>query len=148
MYGGDGGARAWVAYVGIAGNLRTRLDQHFVKRDSSVVTGTSAVGVNVEHVRYIDWWTRTLFDDENRLHAAELVAFDVLDPALRSRGRPRQAARAYLDDPNFVNDVRKIIGGPADGRLVLPEIADLSDAVADLQRRVDALERRAEESQH
>ena len=56
MYGGEGVGRGWVAYVGIAGNLRSRLDQHFVRRDSSVVTGTSAVGVNVEHVRYVDWW--------------------------------------------------------------------------------------------
>ena len=39
MYGGDQAGRGWVAYVGIAGNLHRRLEQHVIRRDSSVVTG-------------------------------------------------------------------------------------------------------------
>ena len=50
--------------------------------------------MNVEHVRYVERWTDERFvDDDNRL-AAEPIAFDVLEPGLRSRGRSRQAARA------------------------------------------------------
>jgi hypothetical protein len=147
MFGGEGVGRQWVAYVGIAGNLRSRLEQHFIRRDSSVVTGASAVGVNVEHVRYVDWWTHALFEDDDRRHAAELVAFDVLDPALRSRGRPREAALGYLNDQTFVDAIRKALSGPAAGRLVLPKVADLGTAIADLQRRVEALERRASEKE-
>jgi hypothetical protein len=147
IYGGEGVGRGWVAYVGIAGNLRSRLDQHFIRRDSSVVTGASAVGLNLEHVRYVDWWTNVLFEDDDRRHAAELVAFDVLDPALRSRGRPRQAALSYLNDPSFVTNVRQVLSAPAAGRFVPPKVADLGTAVADLQRRVDALERAAREGQ-
>jgi excinuclease UvrABC nuclease subunit len=55
MYGGEP-PRSWVAYVGDAGNLRQRLTQHFVNRDSSVVTGTSAAGLNIDHVTRVDWW--------------------------------------------------------------------------------------------
>jgi hypothetical protein len=72
------------------GNLALRLVQHFVRRDSSLVTGTSAVGVNIEHVSYVEWWESDLLHDENQRHAAELIAFDVLDPALVSRGNPRK----------------------------------------------------------
>jgi len=55
MYGGEP-PRTWVAYVGMAGDVQSRLIQHFVQRDSSVVTGSSAVGVNIELVRFVDWW--------------------------------------------------------------------------------------------
>lgn len=140
MFGGEKVGKGWVAYVGIAGNLRGRLDQHFVKRDSSVVTGTSAVGVNIEHVRYVDWWCHERFEDEDQRHAAELLAFKVLEPALRSRGRPRQAAVAHLDDPAFVDEVTATLSGPPEGRLVLPRVADLAAQVRDLSARLESLE--------
>ena len=140
MYGGESVGQRWVAYVGIAGNLRGRLDQHFVKRDSSVVTGTSAVGVNIEHVRIVEWWEHERFRDDDQRHAAEIVAFEVLNPALRSRGRPRQAALAYLHDQAFMDDVRAALAAPPAGRLVLPRLADLAHTVADLERRVQDLE--------
>ncbi len=141
MYGGEGVRSGWVAYVGIAGNLHKRLDQHFIKRDSSVTTGTSAVGVNVDHVRYVDWWTHDRFHDDDQRHAAELVAFDVLNPALRSRGRPRQAALDHLHDQRFLKEIRTVLRGDPAGRLVVPKVADLANAIADLKRRLDALER-------
>ena len=88
MYGGEQ-PRARVAYVGAAGNLRQRLGQHFINRDSSDVTGTSAAGLNIDHIRYVEWWEHPVFAEQERRRAAELVAFDVLDPALRSRSRIR-----------------------------------------------------------
>jgi hypothetical protein len=47
MYGGLP-PRTWVAYVGQAGNVAQRLAQHLDRRSSSVATGTSAVGLNVD----------------------------------------------------------------------------------------------------
>jgi hypothetical protein len=55
MYGGAG--REYVAYVGLADNLRRRVNQHLVNRDSSVTTGTSAAGLNPDHIRAVEWWT-------------------------------------------------------------------------------------------
>jgi hypothetical protein len=49
MYGGLP-PRTWVAYVGQAGNVAQRLAQHLDRRSSSVATGTSAVGLNVDYI--------------------------------------------------------------------------------------------------
>ena len=40
MYGGKG-ERLYLVYAGISKNLRERVEQHLVRRDSSVTTGTS-----------------------------------------------------------------------------------------------------------
>lgn len=103
MHGGER-PRTWVAYVGIAGDLQGRLRQHFVRRDSSVVTGSSAVGVNIDLVNHVDWWEHPTFADDDHRHAAEMIAFEVLDPALRSRGSPRRSARDLFDDSSFHAD--------------------------------------------
>jgi hypothetical protein len=144
MYGGES-PRNWVAYVGIAGNLRERLTQHFVNRDSSVVTGTSATGINIEHVRFVDWWQADEFADDDKRHAAEQVAFEVLQPVLRSRGTLRSAAADYLRDEAFVAAVRETLASPPAGRLQLPRLEDLAERVAVLEDRLQRLERRLNE---
>ncbi|MBE2320397.1 hypothetical protein DVA67_030820 [Solirubrobacter sp. CPCC 204708] len=126
--------------MGIAGNLHRRLEQHVVRRDSSVVTGASAVGVKIELVRYIDWWTAEVFHDDDARHAAELVAFDVLDPALRSRGRPRQTALELAADAGFVEQVRALLAAQPEGRLILPTLASLSERIRTLEERLTRLE--------
>lgn len=139
IYGGEV-ARGWVAYVGLAGSLRTRLTQHFVRRDSSVTTGTQAVGLNVEHVRSVSWWEHPRFSDGAARHAAELVAFDVLDPALRSRGNPTAAALALYQDAKFKSEMDALFRGQPNGRLVLPNLQDLARRVESIERRLAALE--------
>jgi len=69
MYGGE--SRSWVAYVGVTGtDLRGRIEQHLVRRDSSVATGASAVGLNPDHVREIAWWEDDRFSNRSMLEAA------------------------------------------------------------------------------
>ena len=63
MYGGRGKDKD-VAYVGIAGKLKQRIQQHLVRRDSSVTTGVSAVSLNPEHVTKVSWWEHQSFSDE------------------------------------------------------------------------------------
>ena len=94
MYGGEP-PRTWVAYVGVAGDLAQRLLQHFVNRDSSVVTGASAAGINIDHVRYVRWWEHPEFEHKAAREAAESVAFEVLNPVLRSRGNVTAAAKQH-----------------------------------------------------
>jgi hypothetical protein len=79
--GGTGQSRH-VAYVGISGNLRSRIRQHFLHRDSSIVTGTSAASLNPGLVTRLEWWPSEKFEDRSKLQAAERVAFDVLEPTL------------------------------------------------------------------
>ena len=139
MYGGER-PRTWVAYVGIAGDLQGRLRQHFVRRDSSVVTGSSAVGVNIDLVNHVDWWEHpTLADDDHR-HAAEMIAFEVLDPALRSRGSPRRNARDLFDDAGFRAEMVQLFQTSSTGRFTPPRLTDLAAEVRSLRARLSQLE--------
>jgi hypothetical protein len=69
-----------------------------VLRDSSVTTGASVISLNPSLVRAVEWWDDDRFTDNDILGAAELVDFDVLDPVLRSRGRPTEQAQALYAD--------------------------------------------------
>jgi hypothetical protein len=53
MHGGKGRG-LHVAYVGIADSLKARVEQHLVRRDSSVATGTSAVCLNPDYVTEVN----------------------------------------------------------------------------------------------
>ena len=91
LYGGTGSV--FVAYVGTADNLRRRLNQHLVLRNSSVTAGTSIVSLQPDLIREVRWWTDPDFqEDSTALLAAELIAFEILEPALRSRGSVTRAA--------------------------------------------------------
>jgi hypothetical protein len=145
MYGGWP-PRLWVAYVGIAGNLSGRLDQHFVRRDSSVTTGVGAVGVNPDYIRVVRWWEHETLDDSDHRHAAELIAFEVLDPALRSRGGVREAARILAHEPGFADTMRALFNGAPSDEFRLPWLWDTDTRVEQLERRVAELERRLEDA--
>lgn len=141
MHGGER-PRTWVAYVGIAGDLQGRLRQHFVRRDSSVMTGSSAVGVNIDLVNHVDWWEHPTFADDDHRHAAEMIAFEVLDPALRSRGSPRRSARDLFDDSSFHAEMTQLFRKPATGRFTPPRLSDLAAEVRSLLVRLSELEER------
>lgn len=132
MYGGEP-PRTWVAYVGIAGGLQGRLIQHFVRRDSSVVTATSAVGVNIDLVHHVNWWENPEFADADRRHAAEMIAFDVLNPALRSRGSPRAAARLLTEDVAFGASMENLFRQAPTGRYTPPRLSDVASRLEDLR---------------
>jgi len=141
MFGGDH-PRTWVAYVGIAGGLQGRLQQHFVRRDSSVVTGSSAVGVNIDLVSQVDWWEHPTFADGDHRHAAEMIAFEVLDPALRSRGNLRRSARELASDPDFRSQMTRLFSGSPTGSFQPPRLSDIAAELRSLEERVQLLEER------
>ncbi len=74
LYGGKG-QRKFVAYIGIADKLRQRISQHLVRRDSSIVTGTSIVSLNPDYVTAMKWWEYPDFSKREYLEAAEEVEF-------------------------------------------------------------------------
>lgn len=140
LYGGRDG-RAYVAYVGMAVNLRRRIFQHLVTRDSSVTTGMSAVGLRPEYVTEIRWWEHQQFDNRAALGGAELVAFDILDPALRSRGGVSLDATSHYKDEGFRSTMKGLFGGQPTGRLRLPDVNTLLEEVLG---RLSKLEKRVE----
>jgi hypothetical protein len=144
MYGGRGSS-AYVAYVGLADVLKRRVRQHLVNRDSSVVTGVSAVSLNPDLVTEVRWWEHPDFADRRVLQAAELVAFDILEPALRSRGGITNEARQLYADTEFSARMSTLFSGDATGRLVISTLQSALERIGDLERRVLTLEQLLQE---
>lgn len=144
MYGGQGRG-LYVAYVGIAGKLKNRISQHLIRRDSSVATGTSAVALLPDYVTEVHWWEYPDFDQRSVLEAAELVAFDVLDPALRSRGGIQEKAKQLYEDEDFKQAMKALFLDQKTGRLVIPTLQASVDRITQLEKRVATLERQVQE---
>ncbi len=140
MYGGKGRS-VYVAYVGTSKSLKQRMGQHLVNRDSSVTTGTSAVGLNADYVTKIAWWEHPGFDDQDFLRAAELVAFDVLDPALRSRGQVTDRAKKLHTSKDFHQEMKVVFQAEPSGELTLPSLEEALDRIDGLEKRIDSLEK-------
>lgn len=139
MYGGKGRG-VYVAYVGTSKSLKQRMGQHLVNRDSSVTTGTSAVGLNADYVTKIAWWEHPKFDDQDFLRAAELVAFDVLNPALRSRGQVTDRAKKLHTSKDFHQKMKDVFQAEPVGELDIPSLEEALDRIDELEKRIDSLE--------
>ena len=117
-------------------------DQHLVRRDSSVATGTSAVALIPELVTEVRWGGHKGFSDKTVREAAEAVAFEVLDPALRSRGRQSTEAAALVGDGAFRTAMKDLFSGEPAGTMVRASLEDALRRIHELERRIAALERR------
>lgn len=142
MYGGAGHG-LYVAYTGEASNLKRRIRQHLVNRDSSVTTGTSATVLNPDYVTQVRWWDHPDFTDLDIHKAAESVASDTLDPALRSRRpTPAQAHNYVLTSSSMRKCAYLLFSDTAAGRLLIPTLQDALDRIGVLERRLAVLEER------
>lgn len=135
LYGGKG-KREYVAYVGVANNLRGRAEQHLVKHDSSATTGQSAVKLETQYLSKLKWWEDERFDKREKLEAAELVASDVLKPVLVSRGNPRKDSVKLFKDEIFYNSIKELLRNPS-GVLIL---LSTEDRMQMLEKRIARLE--------
>ncbi len=141
MYGGRG-LGLYVAYVGVADSLKHRIAQHLIRKDSSVTTGVSAAMLNSSNVTELKWWEHVRFQVRIVLEAAELVAFDVLNPALRSRGATKQKSMQLYQDTVFREEMKSLFTGTLSGHLVLRDLSYALDMIDALEKRVAELERR------
>jgi hypothetical protein len=116
-------------YVGIGSSLRQRITQRLIRRDSSVTTGVSAVSLNLDLVSDVLWWEAGEFSDPIALEAAERIAFDALEPVLRSRGAVREAARALADDDAFRTRMHRLLTAEPSGRLAVPSLDSMVERV-------------------
>jgi hypothetical protein len=136
-------AKPYVAYVGVAGDLQGRLLQHLSYRDSSVVTGASATSINPDLIGGVVWWSTDEMEDRATREAAELVAFEVLDPALRSRGAPGARAIALAQDADFRQRIMALLADRTNAAS-FPSVEELGRRIRELERRVEELESRSE----
>lgn len=141
LYGGRGRA-SYVAYIGTTKVLRNRIIEHLVKRDRSVATGTTAVVLNPDFVTGVKWWEQSEFADRQYRQAAELVAFEVLQPSLKSRGRTKKESRQLYEDVEFREKMRAFFTSEPTGHLLILTLQDALDKIDDLEQRIDELEKR------
>ncbi|CAM3710120.1 hypothetical protein [Marinicrinis lubricantis] len=130
-----------VAYVGISEKLKNRLVQHFIRRDSSVTTGASAVSLNPDRIAEVVWWESPEFSNRSILEAAELVAFEIFNPVLRSRGGIRSEANNLLKDEVFKERYKKLFSEEPTGKLLIPKLSDALQKIDELEKRIEKLER-------
>jgi len=139
MFGGRGRS-LYVAYVGIAGNLRSRINQHLVLRDSSIATGVAAVHLNPDRVTQIQWWEHEKFADVAYREAAEMIAFEIFEPVLRIRGATTERASQLCKDQDFCLEMRQLFNDLSHGQLVIPTLLDAMERISKLEERIIALE--------
>lgn len=140
LYGGKG-QRRFVAYVGIADKLRNRISQHLVRRDSSIVTGTSIVSLNPDYVTALAWWEHPDFSKREYLEAAEEVAFRIFDPVLRSRGKLTEKTDVLLKSSEFNIKMKVLFKGTPAGYLEFPDFQDLLERLDMLDVEVKFLKK-------
>jgi hypothetical protein len=144
LYGGTG-RRAYVAYVGITDRLKRRVEQHLVTRDSSAATGTAATGINPDYVTAIRWWEHRRFSKRALLEAAEMVAFDLLDPVLRSRRAIGKSAQGLYQNNRFKKQMETLIKKEPTGHLPLPSLEQVWRRLSAFEERLERIEKRIKE---
>ena len=138
LYGGKG-QRKFVAYIGIADKLRQRISQHLVRRDSSIVTGTSIVSLNPDYVTALKWWEDPDFSKREYMEAAEEIAFKIFDPVLRSRGNLTGRGDILLKNEEFTKKMETLFNNKPAGSLEFPDFQDLLERLNDLETKIQKL---------
>jgi hypothetical protein len=91
----------------------------------------------------VDWWEHQAFRDGVALEAAETVAFEVLNPTLRSRSAVQRLARQYREEEtDFESEMRELFAGPPTGRLTRPSLETAFVKIDALEKRIAELEHR------
>lgn len=134
-----------VAYVGLSKDLRDRIGQHIIRRDSSVTTGVSATILNPDKISHICWWLHESFSDKGSREAAEIVAFEVLNPSLRSRGKVTDRAKVILEDQTFCEEMKLLFHSEPSGVFHPNTLDNLANLVLELYERVLELQNRVSE---
>jgi hypothetical protein len=144
LYGGRGRS-VYVASVGITDDLRARIEQLLVRHDATVATGSPAVSLNPDYVTEVRWWTHPSFLEQANLEAAELIAYDVLEPILSNRSGITDRAKQLYNDPAFVGRMMELIKERPAGHFVIRSLDDAWERIEAHEKRLAELERRLTE---
>jgi len=110
-----------------------------VSRDASIATGTAAVGMNPDYVTDVKWWEDRRFSGKDAREAAELIAFDVFKPVLRSRKTDTKAARNLYDNRRFRKEIKALLKKDPSRYLHLPLREEVSRRLSALEERLDRI---------
>jgi hypothetical protein len=129
------GRNKYIAYVGIAKNIRQRILQHLIRRDSSIVTGVSAISLNPEKITEVRWWVLPP-EDNQFLNEAEVVAFEILNPVLRSRSSISAPVDYIARNNNFKTKMENIFRAEPSGFIKIISFPELIKKVDELENIV------------
>jgi len=115
-----------------------------IKRDSSVATGTSAVNLNPDSVDSMSWWEHESFVNTVNLKAAEMVAFEILNPALISRAADDGAGVTLLANDVFKTSMEELFRGPPTGTVRFPSLSEITSRISQNEDRLKMLESKIE----
>ena len=127
------------SYVGLSGNIRNRVNQHLVRRNSSVTTGASATSLNPDKISECNWWWHKTFAKKEYLEAAELIAFEKLNPPLGSRGSPGSAALELAQDKDFISQMEELFSSPPTGFIVFHDLSWAVSKIRELENEIKLL---------
>ena len=97
--------------------------------------------LNPDKVSCIRWWLHPKFSNKAHREAAEVVAFEVLNPSLRSRGKVTKRAKDVLKDQTFRDEIACLFRGKPSGVFYPKTLDNLADLVLELHNRVSELEK-------
>jgi hypothetical protein len=140
LYGGGVRERD-LAYIGVADVLVRRVVEQLVVRDPLLLAESPAIALLPFYVPELRWWSDPCFADGKSLHAAELVACDLLDPPLRGRSWSSAQVFALYEDRGFRERMTALFRSEPGGRLFLPTQAHALEWLAALELRIKNLER-------
>ena len=124
------------SYVGLSGKLRNRVTEHLLRRDSSVTTGASATSLNPDKIAECHWWCHKTFEEKEYLDAAELIAFEKLNPTLVSRGSPSSKALELSQDKEFMSQMEELFSGTPSGCIVFYDLSWAVSKIRELENEI------------
>ena len=96
--------------------------------------------LNPDYVTNLSWWEHPDFEEAEKLKAAELIAFEVLNPVLRSRGAVNRSALQLVSDKVFYEEIKDLFESSPTGNIKFPSLSDALERINKLERRVQQLE--------
>jgi hypothetical protein len=136
--------RKSICYVGQSKETRDRIRQHLERMDSSVTTDAATVSLSAELISGVRVWTSPEFETAVNRRAAEQVAFQVLNPTLRSLGGIGGEAKQLANSKAFKLKMEALFRGTPEYAFQFPSIKDLVTRVMNLEAQVSDLSRKIE----
>ena len=127
------------SYIGMASQLRDRVSQHLIRRDSSVTTGASTVALNPDKISECHWWVHDSFTDKGYLEAAELIAFNKFNPTLTSRGSVSNQAKEISSETNFKDDMDSLFDNIPSGYAIFYDLDWAIEKIKELEKEIELL---------
>jgi len=130
-----------VSYVGCTKELHRRMEQHLIRHNSSITTGTSIVSLNPDLVTEVRWWSHERFIEKEFREAAKEIAFTVLEPELCSRKKSTKKSQEMIDDEEFTQEMQELFEREPSGTLHLDNFDDLRSKIRTLENEVEKLKK-------